>query len=89
MYKKKAPIITIGAARNNIHLIKPSLSSQIDYYLKNLDRLTDQESYWFCERIEAFQKGDRSRVDFIERTYLTPLNRKIRELADRMSRLHI
>lgn len=71
----------------NQKIIKPSLGSQIDFHLKNLDRLIDQDTYWFCKRIEAIQAKDHHRVNFIEKTYLIPLQRKIKELAERMARL--
>lgn len=70
-----------------IKLSKPKLSEQIEVYVKNLDRLVDQDTYWFCERIEALRQGNTKRVEFIENYYLNPLQRKIRELADRMSKL--
>jgi len=72
-------------AINNIK--KPSFISQAELHLKNLDRLIDQETDWFIERIEALKEGKTDRAEFIEKTYLIPLNRKIREVADRMSRL--
>lgn len=68
-------------------ILKPEFKIQAELYLKNLDRLIDQESYWFIERIGALKNGNKSRVDYIENTYLIPLNRKIREVADRMARL--
>lgn len=68
---------------------KSSFVEQIDLYLKNLDRLIDQDTYWFCERIEALREGNTKRVEFIENSYLNPLQRKIRELADRMSKISI
>ena len=72
---------------NQIKPIKGSFIEQAEFYLRNLDRLMDQELDWFIERIEAMKKGDYKRVEYIEKTYLTPLNRKIKEIADRMSRL--
>lgn len=75
--------------QNKIELTKPTLSEQIDLHLKNLDRLIDQDTYWFCERIEALREGNTKRVEFIENSYLNPLQRKIRELADRMSKISI
>ena len=68
---------------------KSSFVEQIELYLKNLDRLIDQDTYWFCERIEALREGNTKRVEFIENSYLNPLQRKIRELADRMSKISI
>lgn len=70
-------------------ITKPKLSEQIDLHLKNLDRLIDQDTYWFCERIEALREGNTKRVEFIENSYLNPLQRKIQELADRMSKISI
>lgn len=72
---------------NQNKIIKPLLSSQVDFHLKNLNRLIDQDIYWFCERIESFQVKDFSRTSFIEKTYLIPLQRKIKEIAERMLRL--
>ena len=68
-------------------VLKPEYKKQVELYLKNLDRLIDQESYWFIERIEALKNGNKARVEFIENTYLVPLNRKIREVAKRLSEL--
>lgn len=47
----------------------------------------DQEEYWFCERVLAVKAGNWVRADFIEKTYLIPLNKKIKLLAERMSRI--
>lgn len=68
-------------------VMKSSFIEQVELYLTNLDRLIDQDTYWFCERIEALREGNTKRVEFIEKSYLNPLQRKIRELADRMSKL--
>lgn len=70
---------------NNI--VKSSWATQALLYISNVLRLLDQEEYWFCERILSLQKNDHVKVEFIEENYLKPLNRKIKELAERMSRL--
>ncbi len=75
----------INQEKNNI--IKPTFADQANLCLKSLFKLMDQEEYWFCERIEAVKAGDQKQAELIEATYLIPLNRKIKVLAERMSRL--
>lgn len=86
---KKDKSIVIGSSNSNnqIKFIKPTFSEQVDFYVNNLNRLIDQDTYWFCERIGALQAGNLERVESIEKTYLEPLQRKIKELAERMTRL--
>lgn len=88
--KKEMPTV-IGTSRlkSNIHITKSSFVEQVEFYMKNLDRLIDQDTYWFCERIEALQAGNITRVEFIEKTYLNPLQKKIQEVAERMSKLSL
>lgn len=88
MDKKETPtVIGVPILTNKIKLTKTSFANQVDFYCNNLCRLIDQESYWFIERIEALKEGNQQRVSYIENLYLKPLNRKIRELAERMARL--
>lgn len=68
-------------------ILYPSFSQRVEFCCKNLFRLMDQELDWFCQRIEAIKAGDMKRADYIEETYLIPLSFKIRQLAERMSRL--
>lgn len=72
-----------------IGIIKQPVVEQIEINIRNLSRLADQEIDWFIERIEANKKGDYKRAQFIEGMYLNPLNRKIKELAERMSRISL
>lgn len=67
--------------------INPSFVDQANLCLKSLFKLMDQEEYWFCERVLAVKAGNWVRADFIEKTYLIPLNKKIKLLAERMSRI--
>ena len=88
--KKEMPtVIGTSRLRTNINLSKSSFVEQVEFYMKNLDRLIDQDTYWFCERIEALQAGNTTRVEFIEKSYLNPLQKKIQEIAERMSKLHL
>lgn len=70
-----------------IKILKSSFISQVELYIRNLIRLMDQEERWFYERVLALNKGGYERVEYIEKIYLEPLNRKIKELAERISRL--
>ncbi len=87
--KKEVIILTntFYGCMNSITIKPLPFATQALFYCKNLFRLIDQELYWFCERITALSAGNYSRVEYLEKTYLEPLNSKIKELAERMSRL--
>ena len=85
--QKESPLTEASVKTNQNQITIPTFSSQAEFYLKNLDRLIDQDIRWFVERIEAVLAKDYAKAEFIEKTYLKPLQIKINEVAERMARL--
>ena len=85
--KKESPLLGASIRTNQNQITIPAFSSQAEFHLKNLDRLIDQDIYWFCRRIEALKNKNYGKVQVIETTYLVPLQIKIKELAKRMAGL--